>query len=81
MSETVRTYVRLAIASLLATAVGFLVQLPLHDALPVSRFGSFLEIAVVGSIFLAVYLFVANRLRVEEINSLTGPVARRLKRS
>lgn len=81
MSETVRTYVRLAIASLLATAFGFLVQLPLHDALPVSRFGSFLEIAVVGSIFLAVYLLVANRLRVEEINSLTGPVARRLKRS
>lgn len=78
MGDTVRTYVRLAVAAIIATVVGGVIAYAIRAFMPVSKLESFVELAIVGSVFLAIYFVVANRLRVQEINSLLGPVMRRL---
>lgn len=81
LGETVRTYVRLAIAAVAATAVGGAIAFAVRGVMPVSRTESFIELAVVGTTFLAAYFLVAKRLRVEEISSLLRPLMRRLGRA
>ena len=80
MAETVRTYVRLAISSLVATAVTYLLVRFMRDVLTTTRLTSVLELAVAGTIFLAIYIGTAKTLRVPEITSMLAPVTRRLKR-
>lgn len=80
LSETVRTYVRLAIAAIIATGVTLLVSFLVHQVAPVTRVESLVELLIIGPLFLAVYFLVASRLRVQEINSLLGPITRRLRR-
>ncbi|MGW3796602.1 murein biosynthesis integral membrane protein MurJ [Dermacoccus nishinomiyaensis] len=80
LSETVRTYVRLAIAAIIATGVTLLVSFLIHQVAPVTRVESLVELLIIGPLFLAVYFLVASRLRVQEINSLLGPITRRLRR-
>ena len=80
LSETVRTYVRLAIAAIIATGVTLLVSFLIHQVAPVTRVESLVELLIIGPLFLAVYFLVASRLRVQEINSLLDPITRRLRR-
>ena len=75
-----RTYVRLAIAAIIATGVTLLVSFLIHQVAPVTRVESLVELLIIGPLFLAVYFLVASRLRVQEINSLLGPITRRLRR-
>ncbi|MEV4558793.1 murein biosynthesis integral membrane protein MurJ [Kitasatospora sp. NPDC049285] len=74
-----KTYVRLAIASLPAAAVGLAVELVALQALD-GWIGSVLTLLVAGSAQLAVFLLLARRMRIEELNALTGMVRRRLGR-
>ena len=80
MGDTVRTYVRLAIAAAGATAVAYVVGRVIRSGLGVSMTESFVELLVIGPLFLAVYFVVAHRLRVQEINALIGPLTRRFAR-
>lgn len=80
LSDTVRTYVRLAIAAIVATAAAYVVSRLVRSAMALSTLEAMLELVLAGGLFLAVYFLVANRLRVQEINSLLAPVMRRVRR-
>jgi len=74
-----KTYVRLAIASLPAAAVGLTVELLLLGVLN-GWLGDVLTLVVAAGAQLAVFLLIARKMRIEELNALTGMVRRRLGR-
>ncbi|MFK0192690.1 murein biosynthesis integral membrane protein MurJ [Kitasatospora sp. NPDC090308] len=74
-----KTYVRLAIASLPAAAVGLAVELLALQVLD-GWIGNVLTLLVAGGAQLAVFLVLARKMRVEELSALTGMVRRRLGR-
>ncbi|GAA4857932.1 murein biosynthesis integral membrane protein MurJ [Kitasatospora terrestris] len=74
-----KTYVRLAIASLPAAAVGVVVELLLWNLLD-GWSGSVLTLLVAGGAQLGVFLLLARRMRIEELGALTSMVRRRLGR-
>ena len=81
LGDSVRTYVRLAVAALLATAVAYPIVKVLESLLGISRFAGIVQLAVAGVLFLGVYIVVAKKLRVREIDDLLSPVTRRLRRA
>jgi len=74
-----KTYVRLAMASLPAAVVGVVVEV---FALQVVNgwLGNVLTLLAAAVVQLAVFLLLARRMRIEELNALTGMVRRRLGR-
>ncbi|MFD8598077.1 murein biosynthesis integral membrane protein MurJ [Kitasatospora sp. NPDC059646] len=74
-----KTYVRLAIASLPAAVVGLGVELLALQVLS-GWFGNVLTLLVAAAVQVAVFLLLARRMRIEELNALTGMVRRRLGR-
>ena len=69
-----------AIAAIVATAAAYVVSRLVRSAMALSTLEAMLELVLAGGLFLAVYFLVANRLRVQEINSLLAPVIRRVRR-
>ncbi|MGW4811831.1 murein biosynthesis integral membrane protein MurJ [Kitasatospora cineracea] len=74
-----KTYVRLAIASLPAAAVGLVLELLALQVLD-GWIGSVLTLLVAAGAQLAVFLVLARKMRIEELSALTGMVRRRLGR-
>ncbi|GLW68670.1 lipid II flippase MurJ [Kitasatospora phosalacinea] len=74
-----KTYVRLAIASLPAAAVGLALELLALQVLD-GWIGNVLTLLVAGGAQLAVFLVLARKMRIEELGALTGMVRRRLGR-
>ncbi|MDH6576380.1 murein biosynthesis integral membrane protein MurJ [Kitasatospora sp. MAP5-34] len=74
-----KTYVRLAIASLPAAAVGLGVSL-LVDGVLHGWLGSVVTLAVAGGLQLLVFAVIAKRMRIEELNAMVGMVRSRLGR-
>jgi len=75
-----RMYVRLAAASLVAAVPAYLVQVGLAQVLHGKLYNP-LALAAGGLVFVAVYVMVARRLRVREIDDLFGPIFERIRRS
>jgi putative peptidoglycan lipid II flippase len=80
MSEVTRTYVRLGIASLAAGAGAYLVQLGLGQIVTGKLFSP-LSLVAGGVVFAGIYLVVARRLHVREIDDLVRPVQERIRRT
>ncbi|MFJ5883108.1 murein biosynthesis integral membrane protein MurJ [Kitasatospora cineracea] len=74
-----KTYVRLAIASLPAAAVGLVLEVLALQVLE-GWFGNVLTLLVAAGAQLAVFLVLARKMRIEELSALTGMVRRRLGR-
>ncbi|MCX4747657.1 murein biosynthesis integral membrane protein MurJ [Kitasatospora sp. NBC_01287] len=74
-----KTYARLAIACVPAALVGFLLALLLGELLD-GWFGSVLAVLVAGAGQVAVFLTLARRMRIEELNAVIGMVRTRLGR-
>ncbi|QKW20758.1 murein biosynthesis integral membrane protein MurJ [Kitasatospora sp. NA04385] len=74
-----KTYVRLAIASLPAAAVGLALELLALQVLD-GWIGNVLTLLVAAGAQLAVFLVLARKMRIEELSALTGMVRRRLGR-
>lgn len=81
LSDTVRTYVRLSVAAVLATVAAYVLARGIRSMMALSRLESLLELLVAGSLFLAVYILVAKRLQVQEVTNMLAPITRRLKRA
>jgi putative peptidoglycan lipid II flippase len=78
--DVTRTYVRLGVASLVAGAAAYLVSLTLGQIMH-GRLYNPVALAVGGLVFAAVYVVVARRLRVREIDDLLKPVLERVRRA
>jgi putative peptidoglycan lipid II flippase len=65
-----RTHVRLAFASLAAMAPAYVIARILTSFLGKGALGSLISLTIAGPVFLAIYLFLARRLRVVEVNEL-----------
>ena len=74
-----RTYSRLAAACVPAAVVGLGVSL-LIGALVGGWIGSVLTVIVAGALQLAVFAVIAKRLKIEELNAMTGMLRSRLGR-
>ncbi|MFF0389585.1 murein biosynthesis integral membrane protein MurJ [Kitasatospora sp. NPDC004615] len=74
-----KTYVRLAIASLPAAVVGLAIELFALRVLD-GWLGNVLTLLAAAVVQVAVFLLLARRMRIEELNALTGMVRRRLGR-
>ncbi len=74
-----KTYVRLAIASLPAAALGLGVSLLLNGVLN-GWLGSLVTLAAAGGLQVAVFVLIAKRMRIEELNAMIGMVRSRLGR-
>ena len=73
-----RTIIRLGLASVVAGLVGWAVSAGLQAGLGTGKLGSLAALVVGGLVLIAVYAFVALRLRVTEVVELAGTVRRRL---
>jgi putative peptidoglycan lipid II flippase len=80
LNKVTRTYVRLGAASLVAGAGALIVQFGLGQVLTGKILG-LASLAVGGLVFAAIYVLVARRLHVREIDDLAGPVLARLRRA
>jgi putative peptidoglycan lipid II flippase len=80
LGNAARTYVRLAVASVVAGAAALLVQLGVGQIFD-GKLYSFVCLLAGGVAFAGVYLVVARRLRVREIDDLVGPVVDRVRRA
>ncbi|HET7303726.1 MAG TPA: murein biosynthesis integral membrane protein MurJ [Segeticoccus sp.] len=76
--DVVRTYVRLTLASVVAAVVTLLIIFGLDHVLT-GKLLAFVVLAVGGGAFLLVYVVVARRLRVGEIDEILAPLSRRLR--
>ncbi|MGC0312249.1 murein biosynthesis integral membrane protein MurJ [Kitasatospora acidiphila] len=74
-----KTYVRLAIACLPAGAAGFLLALALGSVLS-GWLGNVVAVLVAGAAQLALFVVLARRMRIEELNAMIGMVRNRLGR-
>ncbi|HEY8620619.1 MAG TPA: murein biosynthesis integral membrane protein MurJ [Dermatophilaceae bacterium] len=80
LREVRRTYLHLGIASVLAGAAAYLVQLGVGQVVD-GRLYSLVALVAGGLVFAGIYLVVARRLRVREIDDLVGPVLERVHRA
>jgi putative peptidoglycan lipid II flippase len=80
LGAVTRTYVRLGVASLVAGASALVVQLGLGQVVD-GRLYSPVALAAGGLVFAGIYVVVARRLRVAEIDDLVGPVLERARRA
>jgi putative peptidoglycan lipid II flippase len=80
LHEVIRTYVRLGVASLVAAAAAYLVQLGLGQVIE-GRLYSPVALMVGGLVFAAIYLVVARGLRVHEVDDLVRPLLERARRA
>jgi len=79
--RTVRSLVRMGVAGGLMLIVMRGVQLLIVDHLPGGpRIAAMLDIAIVGALGGAVYLFAARKMRIGEVNDVVGMIQRRLIR-
>ncbi|MFJ2862806.1 murein biosynthesis integral membrane protein MurJ [Kitasatospora sp. NPDC087314] len=74
-----KTYSRLATACVPAAVVGLGVSLAVQQVLG-GWMGSVLSLVAAGGLQLAVFVFIAKRLRIEELNAMLGMVRGRLGR-
>ena len=74
-----RTYVRLGVASVVAGAGAYLVSLTLGLLVHGKLYGP-VTLAAGGLVFAAIYVIVARRMHVREIDDLVGPVLERARR-
>ncbi|MCG6494646.1 murein biosynthesis integral membrane protein MurJ [Kitasatospora sp. A2-31] len=74
-----KTYTRLALASVPAALVGVGVSLAVQQVVG-GWLGSVLTLVVAGGLQLAVFVLVAKKLRIEELNAMLGMVRGRLGR-
>jgi len=80
LREVSRTYVRLGIASVIAGAAAYLVQLGLGQVLEGKLYNP-VALVTGGLVFVGIYVVAARRLRVHEIDDLVGPVLERVRRA
>ena len=79
--RTVRSLVRMGVAGLLMLIVMRATQVLIVDHLPGgARIAAVLDIALVGALGGAVYLFAARKMRIGEVNDVVGMIQRRLIR-
>ena len=82
LSSSVRTYLRLFVASLVAAAVTWVVLMLLGSAgfAATSWSGALTQLVVGGGVFVVAALVLAHVMRVEEVGQLLDPVVRRVRR-
>jgi Lipid II flippase MurJ len=80
LREVGRTYVRLGVASVIAGAAAYLVQLGLGRALEGKLYNP-VALVTGGLVFVGICVVAARRLRVHEIDDLVGPVLERVRRT
>ena len=80
MGEVIRTYVRLGVASVVAAAAAYVVQLGVGQVVEGKLFSP-VALVVGGLVFAGIYVVVARRMRVREIDDLVGPVVERARRA
>ena len=78
LHDVARTYVRLGMASVLAASAAFVVQLGLRQVVE-GRLYSPVGLVCGGLVFAGIYMVVARRLHVREIDDLAGPVLERAR--
>jgi putative peptidoglycan lipid II flippase len=83
LQPTIRSYVRLAIASAVAGIVIWLGVLAVEGVglVGTSWTGAFIEVVAGGGAFVVIALALAHAMRVDEVAVLLDPVLRRLRRS
>jgi putative peptidoglycan lipid II flippase len=79
MHDVARTYVRIGAASVLAGAAAYLALLGVGQVLHGKLYNPVALLAGV-LVFVAIYVVVARRLRVREIDDLVSPVLKRVRR-
>ena len=79
LGEIGRTYIRLGVASVVAAVAAYLAQLAVGQVLG-GRLYSLVALAAGGLAFAGIYIVVARRLRVREIDDLVAPVLERVRR-
>jgi putative peptidoglycan lipid II flippase len=79
LGEIGRTYIRLGVAAVAAAAAAYLAQLAVGQVLD-GRLYSLVALATGGLVFAGIYVVVARRLRVREIDDLVAPVLERVRR-
>jgi putative peptidoglycan lipid II flippase len=81
LTRVVRTFVRLGLATLVGTAIGWVVLRGLGQVVDGSTWiGSVVLTTVVGLVVLVLSIAIAARLRVTEVTETLEPFARRLRR-
>jgi len=80
LSDVTRTYVRLGVASVVAAAAAYLVQLGLGRIVE-GKLYSPVSLVAGGLVFAGIYVIVARRLHVHEIDDLVKPVLERARRA
>jgi len=80
LREVSRTYVRLGVASVLAAAAAYLVQLGLGRVLAGKLYDP-VALVTGGLVFVVIYVVAARALRVREIDDMVGPVLERVRRT
>jgi putative peptidoglycan lipid II flippase len=80
LREVSRTYVRLGVASVLAAAAAYLVQLGLGQVLA-GKLYSPVALVTGGLVFVVIYVVAARALRVREIGDLVEPILERVRRT
>ncbi len=80
LALTIRTYVRLTVASLIAATVAVAPVWVLRAHLAGSRLLQLAVLAVAGAGYLALTWAIAHRMRVREVSDLVDPVLRRIRR-
>jgi len=75
-----RTYVRLGVASVLSGGAAVLAQLGVGHIIDGNLYDP-IALATGGLVFVGIYVVVARRLRVREIDDLLGPVVERVRRA
>jgi len=79
LGEIGRTYIRLGVAAAAAAAAAYLAQLAVGQVLD-GKLYSLVALATGGLVFAGIYVVVARRLRVREIDDLVAPVLERVRR-
>jgi putative peptidoglycan lipid II flippase len=80
LGDVTRTYVRLGVASLLAGGAAYVLLVVLGQVVHGKLYNPVALVAG-GLVFAGVYVVVARRLRVREIDDLVGPVLERVRRA
>jgi putative peptidoglycan lipid II flippase len=79
LADVTRTYVRLGVASLVAGVAAYITLLVLGQVVH-GKLYSPVALGVGGLVFAGIYVVVARRLRVREIDDLVGPVLEHARR-
>ncbi len=76
LARTVRTWVRVTVASLPAAAVSWVIFIACQQLIG-GRLAALAAVLIAGPVFIAMYVAACHRMRVDEIRSLTGVVTTR----